>query len=317
MKSGGQREKRGIPLDSLLSPPAGFCLLGVILIGAYLFGDGFTFLFALFVVLAVINGYWIGAAKIGALLGGLLAGAVIGIPAGKALEGVYAGIFNTSGAMNRIISIALTSLVVFLIVTAALQFLIKRKLKDYPGWKPYDRVTGAGLGLLEGALVSCLAVWALLGLEPIAAMSLAQTGTAKPNPVSSWIVSTAEKARGSAIGHAINSTNPLSETRFLTLLADGMTVVNDPTSREAFLKHPAMKRIEEHPSVQEALRLLREDEALCDTLESGETGAILRAIISSQTLLNVIDETDIVSELTPLAKEIELAIREAKAHRSE
>ncbi len=320
-KPDSRREGPVIPIGSFVSPRMGLCLLGVILAGTFVFGNGFTFLFILFIALAVINGYWIGAAKIGALLGGLLAGALIGVPMGKAMEGMYAGVLHTSGAMNRILSIGLSAFVIFFIATVILQVLINRLLKDRPGWQRYDRVAGSGLGLLEGVLVACLAVWSILALEPIAAMSLAQTGSAEEgasdNPVSCWIVSISGSMRGSVAGRFADSTNPLSEARFLTLLADGVVVVNDPKSREAFINHPAIKRIESHPSVQEALRMLKEDEALCGTLETGSMGEVLKAILSSKTLLEVIDQTDIVAELSPLADEIELAIGEAMDQRTE
>ena len=311
-----EKTKRQLPLGFLLSPRIGLFVLGLALIGSYLFGDGILFIFALFIALGIINGYLIGAAKIGALLGGLIAGTLVGIPAGKAMEGIFAGLLGSGGLLNRAISIGICSLLVFLLVTTALQVLIKRKLKKAERWKPYDRLVGAGLGLVEGVFLVCLAVWALLALEPLAAISLAQTGEAKANPVSTWIVSSAQKTHDSAIGDLVDSTNPLSQSEFLTMLSDSMTVVNDPVTREKFLKHPAMKRVEDRPSVQEALKMLREDKQLCDTLENGETADILKAILTSQTLLRVLDETDIVTDLAPLSEEIQQAIQESKQQKS-
>jgi hypothetical protein len=297
-------------------PLIGLCLLGVITLASLLFGDLVTFLFFLFIAVVMINGYWIGAARIGALLGGLLAGALFGIPVGKALEGLCASVFHTSGTTNRILSIALCALVSVVLVTIALQILIGRLLKSRPQWMQYNRAVGSGLGLVEGVLLACLVIWSLLGLESIAAISLAQTGSSdgsgRPNPVSRMIVSMAQSTRGSAIGRLADTTNPLNEMRLLTLLADGMVVVNDPVAREAFINHPAIERIQENPSVQQALRMLKEDEALCDVLENGSLGEKLKAILSSPTLPAVFDQTDIVAELSPLADEIELAIGEAK-----
>lgn len=299
----------------------GLWLLGLLLLAVVVLGDWVTILFCLFVVLAMAQGYWMGAARIGALFGGLLAGVLLGIPLGRGLEGLLAAVFHTSGATNRILSIALCALASVVLVTVILQAVIKRLEKSRPRWKRYDRLIGSGLGLLDGAVLALLMIWLVLGLEPITTASLVQTessvGPTIANPVSDKIVSFAQAARDSVVGRWAASFNPLNDLRYVTLLNDGLVVISDPGAREAFISHPAIEVVQKCPSVQEAMQMLADDEALCDVLEAGSMSEKLQAILTSPTLLAVFDQTDIVAEVSPLADGIERAIHEAIAHRTE
>ncbi len=303
-----------------LSPRGiGLCLLAVISLAMIVFGDLVTVLFCLFIALAVINGYWIGAAKIGALFGGLLAGALLAVPLGKALEGVSEAVFHTTGTTNRMTSIALCALAIVIAVTIILQVVIGRWQKSKPQWKRYDRLVGAGLGLLEGTLLGMLVLWAVLSLEPIAATSLAQTqsdGAAGSNVISRQIVAIAQTARGSTVGRLADAVNPLDEMRLLSLLSKGLIVLSDPGAHQAFINHPAIQEIQERPSFKQAVQMLADDEKISGLLEEGSIGENLHAILASPTLLAIFDQTDIVADLSPIADEIERAIDEALEHRT-
>jgi uncharacterized membrane protein required for colicin V production len=299
----------------------GLCLLVTMLAAVTVFGDTVSILFFLFIALFVVNGYWIGAAKIGALLGGLIAGAMFAVPVGKGLEGLCASIFNTTGTTNRLLSIAISALVSVVLVTGILQVIIGRWQKRAPKWKRYDRVVGSGLGLLEGALLGMLLIWAVLSLEPIAATSLAQTespdGANHSNPISRQVVALAQTARSSTVGRIADATNPFKEMRLITLLSKGLIVISDPGAQQAFVSHPAIKAIQKRPSVQQAMQMLNDDPEISKHLDSQSTGVNLRAILASPTLLAIFDQTDIVADLSPLADEIERAINEAMEYRSE
>ena len=298
--------------------PAGIGLsaLVVISVAAIVFGNLVTGLFFLFVALAVVNGYWIGAARIAALLVGLLVAALLAVPMGKAFEGLFSAVFDSTGITNRVISIAVCALINIVVVTIAMQVVIGRLQKLRPQWKPYDRLIGSGLGLLEGIVLGLLLIWTVLSLEPIATVSLAQTetpdGAGVSNPVSKQVVAMAEKTRDSVIGRIADAINPLDEMRLITLFEKGLVVISDPGPREAFLNHPSIEGIRHMPSAQQAMEMLAQDPDIGLILETGAvSGDSLRAILSSPTLLKILEETDLVAELLPLADEIEQAINEA------
>jgi hypothetical protein len=309
--------KRG--LAGFLASPAGIGLCALVLLSAaaLIFGDLVTGLFVVFIALAVVNGYWIGASRIAALLGGLLVAAVLTVPLGKAFEGVLGAVLNLTGLTSRLVSIALVAVINVLAVTVILQIVIGRLHKRKPEWRRHDRLVGAGLGLAEGALLGLLLIWSILSLEPIATSSLVMTdGPQRPgrsNLVSQRVAAIADVARRSAVGRFADATNPLTEIRLITLLEDSLIVMNDPAAQEAFVSHPAIDRIRQRPSVQRVMDMLTTDPQIAPILESGEeiTSNDLRTILDSPTLLKILDETDLVAELSPLTGEIQQAIEEA------
>ncbi len=310
-------ERPAGPVGFFRSPAGvGLSALVVISVAAIIFGNLVTGLFFLFVALAMVNGYWIGGARIAALLGGLLVAALLAVPMGKAFEGLFSAVFDTTGITNRVISIAVCALVNVVVVTIILQVVIGRLQKLRPQWKPYDRLIGSGLGLLEGIVLGLLLIWTVLSLEPIATVSLAQTempdGSGASNPVSQKVVAMAQKTRDSVIGKIADAINPLDELRLITLFEKGLIVINEPGPREAFLNHPSIAGIKDGPSARQAMEMLAQDPEISLILEAGAiSGDSLRAILNSPTILEILEETDLVAELLPLADEIEQAINEA------
>lgn len=104
--------------------------------------------------------------------------------------------------------------------------------------------------------------------------------------------------------------------RLITLLANGLIVINDPQAQQAFINHPAIKEIQQRPSVQQAMQMLADDEEISDILENGSMAESLRTLLASPTLLAIFDQTDIVADLSPLTDGIERAINEAMEHKT-
>ena len=110
-----------------------------------------------------------------------------------------------------------------------------------------------------------------------------------------------------------DAVNPLDELRLIALCRKGLIVLNDPVARDAFVSHPAIQGIKRRPSVRQALDRLSADPETRRIIESeaGITAEDLRTILNSPTLLSVLDETGLVTELSPIADDLEQAIDEA------
>ncbi len=299
---------------------SGLNLLATGVFVALCFYDGVTGLFVLFVALMVLHGYWIGATKVGAVFVGLIAGALLGVPVGKAMEGLYPTAFHLTGALGRMVSIGLCALVIAGLVALIVKFTVYRWLIPRPRWKRYDRPLGSVMGLIEGVLIGLLFLWTLLTLEPLAATSLTHNkpllASISTHSISQQIVDFTHTARSSAVGWLADSFNPLDEVRQLALLADGIVVLNDPDARAEFINHPALQDIQHYPSVKQALAMLADDREITLVLETGSTSEVIQTVLLSPTLLDIFDQTDILADLTPLADEIQQAINEAMEHRN-
>ena len=154
-----------------------------------IFGNIVTKVFFLLVALAAVNGYLLGASKVASALAGLLIAAFLGVPLGKAFEGLIGGMFGTTGLTNRMISVVVVTVVLVAIVGIALQFVLRRFLAEKPEWQRYDRQAGLGIGLAEGLLLGLVMIWAVLSLDPVAQTSIAQAeeNNLPVNPVAKMV----------------------------------------------------------------------------------------------------------------------------------
>ncbi|QNN21680.1 CvpA family protein [Planctomycetales bacterium ZRK34] len=306
------------PMANLFEQPAvrwgALGAMAVLILLALVFGNFITAMFFVFVALAAINGYWFGASKVAAVFGGLIGAALLAAPLGRGIEGVFTGVLGTTGLTNRMLSIVITGLIVIAAVTVGLQFVIKQWMAQRPHLKQYDRPLGACLGIFEGTLLGFLMIWSLLSLEPVAATGVAAAHSspdAAPNPAAEKVVEVAESARESFIGRIADAVNPMKNMRLMVLFQRVLVVLNDPKARDAFVKHQAIVGIKDRPSVKQAMDMLKDDPAVMAIIKNqqqGITSGDLRKILDSPTVLKIVDDTPIITELGPMTDEIEKAI---------
>lgn len=290
---------------------AGALALGAIV--AAIFGSFITALFLFITTFALINGFLLGASRIAAFFAGTFVAMLVAIPLGRAVESPIGSVFGASGLTARVLSITMVAVVVLLVATAVGQNIIKRLTRDRPTIQRYDMLAGAALGGFEGALLSFMLMWVIFAIEPLANMSVAVSQGKRPNPVSAAVVDGATTIRESALGRAAEAVNPLDELHMVKLFQDSLIVLNDPDARRRFLNSPEIQQIQQRQSVQQAVEMLRDDEAIRAVIESdsGISGADLRLIMNSPTLLRVIDETGVVADLRPIVDDLEQAMRRA------
>jgi hypothetical protein len=312
-----EQEQEAVPTAPFWTPANLFVLgvLSVPLLAGLLFGNLATRVFVMVIVLSVVNGYWLGASRVAAGIGGMLVALLLAVPLGRLCEGLFAGVLGYSGLLNRMISIGGCGVLLAGVVAITLSIPIGRWLKDKPGLKRYDKLIGTSLGFIEGSIFAVLMLWAVLALEPLAARNLAlaedpSTGV-KRSTVSASVARLAGSARESVVGQAADVVNPLRGWRMITVFTDAQSVLSNPRQREAFLTHPAIERIRAHPAFQRAAEMLAEHPDIAD-LEDGVTPAEIQRLMQSEELLAILDETNLMSELAPLAAEIESAIQAAK-----
>lgn len=290
-------------------------MLGLAVTTAIVVGDLMTTLVTALIALATVNGYVLGASRIVAVLGGLLAATLVAIPAGRQMEGSIGAIIGTTGLTNRLLSVCVMTVIVLAVVACGLHVVIRRYLRQHPRLQAHDRLLGALLGLLEGGIMSLIVIWTVLSIEPIAAAGVHRSPAhaAAANPVAERVLVASQALRSSVVGRAADGVNPLRDLRFFILFQKALIVLNDPIAHEAFVNHGAIIDLKARPSVREAIRILQEDDTMLALMEGrrGITADDLRAMLDSPVILRIFDETSIIRDLKPMAAEIERAIAEA------
>jgi hypothetical protein len=108
----------------------------------------------------------------------------------------------------------------------------------------------------------------------------------------------------------VDASNPLKEMRVISLLRNAQSVLTDDARRDAFMNHPAMQEVRQRPAVQRALDLLAAELRLAernDDLSDKDVMMLLR----SPRVLEILDETKLLAELSPIAGQIEQALNAA------
>ncbi len=288
-------------------------------LAALWFGNPATKVFVLVFSLSVLNGYWLGAARVTSLLIGMLIAAMLAVPLGKMFEGAFGYLTGTDGLTNRMLSVGIMALVVTAAAAPGFHILIRLLLQEKLNAPAADKPLGAVLGSLQGTLLGFLVLWSILAIQPVAATAVAigQSGEME-NRAAVKFVELGDSVRRSLVGQVAETVNPMSDLRLLALLQKALRVLNDPAARERMARHEAIAAIKDLPSVRQAAKMIEADERLMAilTAEEGVSADELREILDSPTILKILDETSIAADVGPMTDRIEQAI-DAAAGQSE
>jgi hypothetical protein len=291
-------------------------LLAALTLAALWFGNPATKVFAFILSLSVLNGYWLGAARVTSLLIGMLIAATLAVPLGKLFEGVSGYLTGTSGLANRMLSVGIMAILVTAAATPGFHILVTWLMQEKLNAPAADKPLGAVIGSLQGTLLGFLVLWSILAIQPVAATAVAvrQPGAAE-NRAAVKFVELGESVRQSLVGHVAETVNPMSDLRLLTLLQKALRVLNDPAARDKMARHEAIAAIKDLPSVKQAAEMIKADQRLMAMLsaEDGVSADELREILDSPTILKILDETSIAADVGPMSDRIEEAIDAAAA----
>lgn len=272
---------------------------------------------ALVLALCVIQGLWRGATELIGIVGGMIVGVLLCRPIGRLLEPALASITHTAGLSARLLSVGLAAVVVSACVALVIGVVAKRMMKSRPQLAGADKMAGGGVGLIQGGFLGLIILWIPLALEPVARGQLADRATdgevRAANPVAEQVVSFAEKVKRSILGTLAENTNPMEGARIFALAGDFALVMRHKQARDHFLNSGPMRTIRETPSFVDAISRLEQDPELGVMIRAGEYGPdFLRRVFTSRSLVDVLDQTTVVRDLTPLVGGIETALQEAK-----
>ncbi|MBX3378916.1 MAG: CvpA family protein [Phycisphaeraceae bacterium] len=291
--------------------------VAVLALACILFGSLPVKVVASVLAMCIIQGLWRGAAELIGLVAGMIVGVLLCRPIGRLLEPALASMTRTSGLSARLISVGLAAVVVSALVAVVIGVFSKRMMKKRPQLAGADKFAGGGIGLVEGCFLGLIILWVPLAMEPVARGQIGDGGDGSEgrarNPVAEAVVSFAEQVKDSSLGGVAESTNPMDGARIFALTGDFALVMRHRRAREHFVNSDAMRMIRETPSVRDAVAKLERDPELGAMIRAGDYGPeFVRGVLTSRSLVEVLDGTTVVRDLTPLVNEIEKALQEAK-----
>ncbi len=282
----------------------------------------------LIVALSMLQGLWRGAAEIVGFVVGMGLSVLIAPPLGRAFEPAIGAMLGTGGIINRVVSVGLVAGFLTVVIGVAGSIVAKRFMKHKPHLRAYDRYAGAVFGLLEGFFLALMILWVPVALQPVAQMRVAEDREAylpgldptiaqAPRLSDGWtgeVIEFAEKTKRSFLGGIVESTNPLPDTRLLSLASDFAAISQDDEAMMALLSSEPMQQLEALPSVQQAIEAIKADPELTGMVgDGGITNESVLAFFQSNTMLHILDTTTVLQDVGPLGPQIERALRDAKA----
>ncbi len=268
------------------------------------------------VVFGVAQGVLRGAARVLGLVVAMILAMVLCFPLGRLAEGAVAGVLGTSGLLARFASIVSMALIVTIVVSLAISIPARRWMKKHPEWKKWDRIAGAGLGLVEGLLLVLALLWIPQALEPIAKTQIedAQQESRPAPPLAQRIADLATSVRSSPLGGVAAATNPVAGSELMNFAGDFSQISHDPEAIDAFMQTDVMKKVQAMPSVVQAIDMLEKDPQLnAIGRRGGLSVGMLREVLENPTVLKVFDETTIINDLAPMADDLRKAIQDVKS----
>lgn len=266
-------------------------------------------------------GVWRGGAEIAGAAVGVLAVVCAAPGMGRLFEGVVGGVVGTTGMLNRLVSMGVCGVVILIGVGAAVNYGVKRYVGGRPGLEAVNVWSGLGLGAVKGVVLALAVHWVPMALEPLAmARVFAEredaylTAGGQPEPVAEGVLKMARASRGTWVGSVAEATNPVAGMDLLLLAADFAAISRDEAAMQHFLGSKVVRSLLELPSVREATAMLEADEELKGLVSAeGVTVQGIMAMLRSETVLRIIDETRIVRDVSPQSGALVRAIAEARA----
>lgn len=288
-------------------------------LAALVFGHTVTRIAVPLLALAVLNGYRVGGLKVASGVLGLLAGALLGVPVGRWTEGLTGPLLGFSGLSGRLVSILVAGVLLAVLASFLLDHFLGRRLRERPAAARWDRWVGSGLGAAQGLLLVFVVLWGVLSLEPVAAARMttppAGRDTGADDPTAARIAALAGAVHDSFLGRAAEAVNPVADSRVVTLPNKCVQLLGDPEALRRFNDHPAIRRVRDRPAVREVLAVLAQDPQIQEVLasEEGISRRDLAVLLNNPKLLEAIDHSDVMGELSPIADDIERAVDDALA----
>ena len=257
---------------ALVAGIGAFLLLLMLLFGA----RATTVVLTALCLALALQGLWLGAIRVAAIVAGMLIALLIAPPIGGALAGAVRSVFGVPRLLSGLVGTGIVAVILVITAAAVAGPIGKRLIQRRRLGTHLNRWLGCALGATEGVFLSLMIVWALAILRPVAEVAQRTVeARGEPHPVAKAVVAAADDAQGSLFGRAAAGLNPLNEVAAVRLTAELAETATDERALNAFAADPAIKPLFDEPPVKSALDRLRQDKELTALVEKRDLKALL------------------------------------------
>ena len=257
-------------------------------------------------------GYRIGAIRVLASVGGIVAAVYFAPQWAPSVEPVLNDWLSLSGLFNRATSLGLVGLGI-VVVSMLLGNLAGRLLLSKENEGSAD-----GLNRWSGLL--------LMGSEAVVGIALLLGGILTIFPkqealpafenseqnLNYQIDVIAAETRSGVIGRVLEKHNPFVKfpqlNKFKEIQQTFRTISN-PAAMKQVITHPRITKLQNNPSIQTAITNLKSDKVIKDIIDSGEPldSKKLMALLNSQDVIDLLDQPEFIDETSKIIEELNLS----------
>lgn len=270
------------------------------------------FVFAALLVLiglGCMSGFKVGAVKALATVAGIAAAVWFGPQLTGDLELKLTEWFSTTGLTNRLLSLGLIGLAMVLVSVFVSALISGWIFKKVPSIGSLNRGIGFLLGGAEAGVGLLVLLGGLIVVQPMLPSSTGQKAPVQ-QAINSGIEKVIEHTESSYVGQIVEQYNPFVKFPQLNCFSQvqkTVAVLQDPETVKQMINDPRIKILQEDPSMQEAIAMLKSDKAINEVLESGDINdqEKIMTIMNSPVVLHLLDQPGFVAEASKVIAEMQ------------
>lgn len=256
-----------------------------------------------------MSGFKVGAVKALATVAGIAAAVWFGPQLTGDLELKLTEWFSTTGLTNRLLSFGLIGLAMVSVSVFFSALISGWIFKKLPSVGSLNRGVGFLLGGAEAGVGILVLLGGLMVIQPMLPASTSEEAPVQ-QAINSGVEKVIEHTESSYVGEIVEQYNPFVKFPQLNCFAHvqkTVAVLQDPEAVKQVINDPRIKTLQEDPTMQEAIGMLKSDKAINDILESGDISnqEKVMTIMNSPVVLHLLDQPGFVAEASKVIAEMQ------------
>lgn len=253
-----------------------------------------------------MSGFKIGAVRSLATLAGIVAAVWYAPQFSGQVELKLTEWISTTGLTNRLLALGLSGGSIVLIAVLAASLVSGWILRRNSGLNALNSWAGFLLGGVKASVGLLLLLGGLMVVQPMLPVPPSSEASVQAS-IKTNVDVLMEQTQRSSIGPFLRQHNPFVKFPQLNRFAEvqnTFAVIQDPMAIKRLINDPQIKALQEDPSMQEAITLLKSDKTINRVLRSGglKDEESVMAVMNSPVVLHLLDQPGF---LTAAAKVID------------
>ena len=248
------------------------------------------------------SGFKVGAVRTLAIVAGIIAAVWFSsqLSVDFQVEQKLTQLISTTGLTNRLLALGLVSLTIILATFLVVAFISGWNFKSRPGIGTFNRCMGFFMGGAEAGVGALVLLGGLFVVQPMLSTASSEEAPVQ-HAITTSVATVIERTERSRVGPVVEKYNPFVKFPQLNCFAQvqkTVAVLQDPEAVKRMINDPRINALQDDPSMQEAIGMLKSDKTIAEILESGGLNdqEKIMAVMNSPVVLHLMDQPGFIAE---------------------